>query len=54
MFLRFCSGLAGNYKLDVHGDRDVVFSVIYTTTDNKVLSPVLLVLPVLFVLNILL
>uniref|UniRef100_A0A671ULS1 Guanylate cyclase n=1 Tax=Sparus aurata TaxID=8175 RepID=A0A671ULS1_SPAAU len=27
--------LAGNYKLDVHGDRDVVFSVIYTTTDNK-------------------
>lgn len=29
------NGLAGNYKLDVHGDRDVVFSVIYTTTDNK-------------------
>uniref|UniRef100_A0A8C8JWL9 Guanylate cyclase n=1 Tax=Oncorhynchus tshawytscha TaxID=74940 RepID=A0A8C8JWL9_ONCTS len=29
-------GIAGHYKLDDHGDRDVNFSVIYTTTDNKV------------------
>ncbi|KAI3365534.1 hypothetical protein L3Q82_010621, partial [Scortum barcoo] len=28
-------GCAGYYKLDVHGDRDVNLSVIYTTTDNK-------------------
>uniref|UniRef100_A0A674CCK9 Guanylate cyclase n=1 Tax=Salmo trutta TaxID=8032 RepID=A0A674CCK9_SALTR len=28
-------GIAGHYKLDDHGDRDVNFSVIYTTTDNK-------------------
>ncbi|XP_071384314.1 guanylyl cyclase C, partial [Centroberyx affinis] len=29
------NGIAGNYKLDEHGDRDVNFSVIYTTKDNK-------------------
>uniref|UniRef100_A0A8C7LIE7 Guanylate cyclase n=1 Tax=Oncorhynchus kisutch TaxID=8019 RepID=A0A8C7LIE7_ONCKI len=29
-------GIAGHYKLDDYGDRDVNFSVIYTTTDNKV------------------
>uniref|UniRef100_A0A8C7NC40 Guanylate cyclase n=1 Tax=Oncorhynchus kisutch TaxID=8019 RepID=A0A8C7NC40_ONCKI len=28
-------GIAGHYKLDDYGDRDVNFSVIYTTTDNK-------------------
>ncbi|XP_028843826.1 heat-stable enterotoxin receptor [Denticeps clupeoides] len=28
-------GLAGEYRLDQFGDRDVDFSVIYTTTDNK-------------------
>uniref|UniRef100_A0A7N6BD90 Guanylate cyclase n=1 Tax=Anabas testudineus TaxID=64144 RepID=A0A7N6BD90_ANATE len=28
-------GIAGNYKLDKHGDRDVNLSIIYTTTDNK-------------------
>ncbi|XP_062330275.1 guanylyl cyclase C [Osmerus eperlanus] len=28
-------GLAGHYKIDEYGDRDVNFSVIYTTTDNK-------------------
>uniref|UniRef100_A0A4W6BQ97 Guanylate cyclase n=1 Tax=Lates calcarifer TaxID=8187 RepID=A0A4W6BQ97_LATCA len=27
--------IAGYYKLDQHGDRDVNLSVIYTTTDNK-------------------
>lgn len=31
-------GSAGTYKLDSHGDRDVELSVIYTTTDHKVLS----------------
>uniref|UniRef100_A0A672FP54 Guanylate cyclase n=1 Tax=Salarias fasciatus TaxID=181472 RepID=A0A672FP54_SALFA len=35
-------GTAGYYKLDQYGDRDVNFSVIYTTTNNKVLvSPFL-------------
>ncbi|XP_054455023.1 guanylyl cyclase C [Anoplopoma fimbria] len=29
------NGIAGNYKLDKHGDRDANFSVIYTTNDNK-------------------
>ncbi|CAB1313043.1 unnamed protein product [Coregonus sp. 'balchen'] len=29
------NGIAGHYKLDDYGDRDVNFSVIYTTTDNK-------------------
>ncbi|KAM9336605.1 guanylyl cyclase C [Symphorus nematophorus] len=29
------SGIAGTYKLDHHGDRDVNLSVIYTTVDNK-------------------
>ncbi|XP_069012160.1 guanylyl cyclase C [Embiotoca jacksoni] len=29
------NGSAGYYKLDEYGDRDVNFSVIYTTTDNK-------------------
>lgn len=29
------NGSAGNYKLDRHGDRDVEFSVIYTTTDDE-------------------
>ncbi|XP_045924419.1 heat-stable enterotoxin receptor [Micropterus dolomieu] len=28
-------GSAGPYKLDIHGDRDVTLSFIYTTTDNK-------------------
>ncbi|XP_044193183.1 heat-stable enterotoxin receptor [Thunnus albacares] len=28
-------GIAGNYRLDKHGDRDVTLSIIYTTTDNK-------------------
>uniref|UniRef100_A0A674CFY0 Guanylate cyclase n=1 Tax=Salmo trutta TaxID=8032 RepID=A0A674CFY0_SALTR len=28
-------GIAGHYKLDDYGDRDVNFSVIYTTTDHK-------------------
>uniref|UniRef100_A0A3P9CUY6 Guanylate cyclase n=1 Tax=Maylandia zebra TaxID=106582 RepID=A0A3P9CUY6_9CICH len=28
-------GIAGNYTLDEYGDRDVAFSIIYTTTDNK-------------------
>uniref|UniRef100_A0AAX7TA21 Guanylate cyclase n=1 Tax=Astatotilapia calliptera TaxID=8154 RepID=A0AAX7TA21_ASTCA len=33
--------IAGNYTLDKYGDRDVAFSIIYTTTDNKVsFSPV--------------
>uniref|UniRef100_A0A3Q0T790 Guanylate cyclase n=1 Tax=Amphilophus citrinellus TaxID=61819 RepID=A0A3Q0T790_AMPCI len=32
-------GIAGNYKLDKYGDRDVNFSVIYTTADNKVPCP---------------
>ncbi|KAM3859833.1 guanylyl cyclase C [Diretmus argenteus] len=31
----FYGGIAGTYKLDKHGDRDVNFSIIYTTTDNK-------------------
>uniref|UniRef100_A0A3P8QGQ1 Guanylate cyclase n=1 Tax=Astatotilapia calliptera TaxID=8154 RepID=A0A3P8QGQ1_ASTCA len=35
------TGIAGNYTLDKYGDRDVAFSIIYTTTDNKVsFSPV--------------
>uniref|UniRef100_A0A3Q2WEB0 Guanylate cyclase n=1 Tax=Haplochromis burtoni TaxID=8153 RepID=A0A3Q2WEB0_HAPBU len=35
------TGIAGNYTLDEYGDRDVAFSIIYTTTDNKVsFSPV--------------
>lgn len=29
-------GEGGTYKLDEYGDRDVAFSVIYTTKDNKV------------------
>nr|XP_057918635.1 guanylyl cyclase C [Doryrhamphus excisus] len=28
-------GIAGNYRLDEHGDRDVTLSIIYTTNDNK-------------------
>uniref|UniRef100_A0A673ADH4 Guanylate cyclase n=1 Tax=Sphaeramia orbicularis TaxID=375764 RepID=A0A673ADH4_9TELE len=27
--------IAGNYRLDEHGDRDVTLSILYTTTDNK-------------------
>lgn len=29
------NGIAGNYRLDPQGDRDVTFSVIYTTLDDK-------------------
>uniref|UniRef100_A0A8C7WLU1 Guanylate cyclase n=1 Tax=Oryzias sinensis TaxID=183150 RepID=A0A8C7WLU1_9TELE len=29
------NGIGGHYKLDSYGDRDVNFSVIYTSTDNK-------------------
>ncbi|XP_035525886.1 heat-stable enterotoxin receptor [Morone saxatilis] len=29
------NGIAGTYKLDKHGDRDVNLTIIYTTTDNK-------------------
>ncbi|XP_078019732.1 guanylyl cyclase C isoform X2 [Epinephelus lanceolatus] len=29
------NGIAGHYKLDKYGDRDVNLSVIYTSTDNK-------------------
>ncbi|XP_059179970.1 guanylyl cyclase C [Centropristis striata] len=29
------NGSAGNYKLDKHGDRDVIFSIIYTTSALK-------------------
>ncbi|KAJ0015737.1 hypothetical protein NQD34_014027 [Periophthalmus magnuspinnatus] len=29
------NGTAGTYHLDQNGDRDVTFSIIYTTTDNK-------------------
>uniref|UniRef100_A0A8C8JRN7 Guanylate cyclase n=1 Tax=Oncorhynchus tshawytscha TaxID=74940 RepID=A0A8C8JRN7_ONCTS len=36
VYMCFHKGIAGHYKLDDHGDRDVNFSVIYTTTDNKV------------------
>ncbi|KAM4714937.1 guanylyl cyclase C [Anableps anableps] len=28
-------GIAGDYKMDINGDRDVELSVIYTTTNNK-------------------
>ncbi|XP_038156958.1 heat-stable enterotoxin receptor [Cyprinodon tularosa] len=28
-------GLAGNYKLDIQGDRDTNFSILYTTTSNE-------------------
>ncbi|XP_015237850.1 PREDICTED: heat-stable enterotoxin receptor-like [Cyprinodon variegatus] len=28
-------GLAGNYKLDIKGDRDTNFSILYTTTSNE-------------------
>ncbi|XP_053094806.1 guanylyl cyclase C isoform X1 [Pangasianodon hypophthalmus] len=28
-------GIAGDYRLDEHGDRDVVFSLIYTNTNNE-------------------
>lgn len=38
LFVAFSPGSAGSYKLDSHGDRDVELSVIYTTTDHKVLS----------------
>ena len=31
-----CPGIGGTYKLDEHGDRDVNFSVIYTTETKKV------------------
>ena len=31
-----CPGKGGTYKLDEHGDRDVTFSVIYTTKNHKV------------------
>ena len=31
-----CSGMGGLYVLDENGDRDVNFSVIYTTTNNEV------------------
>ena len=37
LFLWFCSGSAGHYRLDQHGDRDVNFSVIYTTNEDKVI-----------------
>lgn len=30
------TGIAGDYMLDEHGDRDVVFSLIYTNTNNEV------------------
>lgn len=30
------TGIAGDYMLDEYGDRDVVFSLIYTNTDNEV------------------
>uniref|UniRef100_A0A3Q2DJG6 Guanylyl cyclase C n=1 Tax=Cyprinodon variegatus TaxID=28743 RepID=A0A3Q2DJG6_CYPVA len=30
-------GLAGNYKLDIKGDRDTNFSILYTTTSNEVM-----------------
>lgn len=30
------TGIAGDYTLDEHGDRDVVFSVIYTNINNEV------------------
>lgn len=30
------TGIAGDYILDEHGDRDVVFSLIYTNTNNEV------------------
>uniref|UniRef100_A0A669E8N6 Guanylate cyclase n=1 Tax=Oreochromis niloticus TaxID=8128 RepID=A0A669E8N6_ORENI len=29
------TGIAGEYALDEYGDRDVAFSIIYTTSDNK-------------------
>ncbi|XP_019938666.2 guanylyl cyclase C isoform X2 [Paralichthys olivaceus] len=29
------NGSAGSYKLDIHGDRDVNLTIIYTTIDNK-------------------
>lgn len=32
------TGIAGEYLLDEHGDRDVVFSLIYTNTNNEVSS----------------
>ncbi|TRZ02272.1 hypothetical protein DNTS_034042 [Danionella cerebrum] len=28
-------GIAGEYQLDEHGDRDLIFSLIYTNTDNE-------------------
>uniref|UniRef100_A0A3Q2Q3R9 Guanylate cyclase n=1 Tax=Fundulus heteroclitus TaxID=8078 RepID=A0A3Q2Q3R9_FUNHE len=31
-----CSGIAGHYKMDPYGDRDVNLSLIYTTTNNEV------------------
>lgn len=37
MSVTFFPGSAGNYKLDGYGDRDVELSVIYTTTEHKVL-----------------
>lgn len=30
------TGIAGEYILDEYGDRDVVFSLIYTNTNNEV------------------
>uniref|UniRef100_A0A673AB87 Guanylate cyclase n=1 Tax=Sphaeramia orbicularis TaxID=375764 RepID=A0A673AB87_9TELE len=33
--LHFQRRIAGNYRLDEHGDRDVTLSILYTTTDNK-------------------
>lgn len=30
------TGIAGEYMLDEYGDRDVVFSLIYTNTNNEV------------------
>lgn len=32
------TGIAGEYMLDEYGDRDVVFSLIYTNTNNEVSS----------------
>ncbi|MEQ2210064.1 hypothetical protein XENOCAPTIV_007925, partial [Xenoophorus captivus] len=44
-------GIAGEYKLDIYGDRDVNLSVIYTTNNNKVTSSLSSTLLHLFSLN---
>lgn len=35
-YMFMITGIAGDYMLDEYGDRDVVFSVIYTNTKNEV------------------